>query len=192
MKISILILIHKFSTQQQLLIKHLAKDFEIFVHIDKKSDISLRDLNFPNVYAYKKYKVFWGSYNQILATLFLFKMAYNYGINRYILISGEDIPLKANTEISQFFQNDRNNYLSIASLPYSDWTVTNGDLDRVDYFWLNSYERVYIKSQIMRKLINLSSRINDAFINFCKHRKLKRKLSNQIQLLGGANWMDLT
>lgn len=194
MEIAILMLIHKYSSQQERLINHLSKDFKIFIHIDKSTDISI-DLikKNKNVFVYKKYNVYWGSYNQILATIFLLKEAHKITPDRYIFISGEDIPLKSNKEIIKFFINNNDNYMSFEPLPKKDWTNQSGGYDRCDYFWLNSYRGKLIKSKIIKKLISEIQYINEEyFITFCKKRNIKRSFSRKVELFGGANWMDLT
>lgn len=47
-----------------------------------------------NVYIYKKYKINWGSYNHLLAILFLLKQAVYFNISYLHIISGQDIPIK--------------------------------------------------------------------------------------------------
>jgi len=39
MKITIVVLIHEYKEQQKNLIRNLAKDFDVFVHIDKRTKI---------------------------------------------------------------------------------------------------------------------------------------------------------
>ena len=75
MKIAFIILIHEYNEQQKKLIKHLSKDFDVYVHIDKKLNINIEDIDYKNVFAFKEYKVYWGSFNQICATLLLYKEA---------------------------------------------------------------------------------------------------------------------
>lgn len=61
MKIAIMMLIHEYKEQQKILIRNLAKDFDVFVHVDKRSKIKVEDLEMKNVFPYSKYKVYWGT-----------------------------------------------------------------------------------------------------------------------------------
>lgn len=185
MKIAILILLHKYTLQQEKLIKHLSKDFEVYVHIDKKSKISKKQIKIKNVYIFKKYKVYWGSYNQIKATLFLFKEAYKNSVNRYIFISGEDIPIKSNLDIKKKFENNDRNYLSIFPIP-QEWK------SRIQYFYLNYNKPNQYSSKILNKYFHYKELLNSMFIKWCKNHNHKRKKLLKIQLFAGANWMDLT
>ena len=72
-KICILILAHKNYNQTMRLINHLKKDFDLFVHIDKKSALKID--SFENVKVYKKFKVYHGGFSQIVTTLFLMEEA---------------------------------------------------------------------------------------------------------------------
>ena len=119
MKIAILVLIHEYNEHHEKLINNLSKDFDVFLHIDKRSKIRLDNLKSEKVFIFKKYKVYWGSYNQILATLFLFKTSNKNNYDRYIFISGSDIPIKSNSEIKVFFENNKNEYFSFSQLPTS-------------------------------------------------------------------------
>ena len=186
MRIAILILLHEYKEQQRRLILDLSKDFSVFVHIDKKSNIDVKDLQLSNVYAFKKFKVYWGSYNQIRATLFLFQQANKQHFERYIFISGSDVPLKSNKEIIEFFLQNNNEYLEFQQLP-SPWWNGNGGFDRIDYFYTNNISRC--KINMFKKLyIKI---INKIITPFMKRHKLSRRIKN-IKYFGGTNWMDLT
>jgi len=114
-KIAMLMLVHKNENQVNRLIKHLSRDFDVYAHVDKRSKIHIA--KGTNIYTYKKYKSYWGSFNLILAGLYLFKKAFEHGYNRYILISGQDMPLISNREIISLFENNDYEYLDIESMP---------------------------------------------------------------------------
>lgn len=121
MKITIVVLIHEYKEQQKNLIRNLAKDFDVFVHVDKRTKIKVEDLKMENVFPFKEYRVYWGHYNQILATLFLFRKANARKYDRYIFVSGADIPLKSNYQIKKFFKSNEKEYLSFEGLPLLSW-----------------------------------------------------------------------
>lgn len=88
----------------QRLINFFQKEFKVIIHIDKKSDININDLNFnSNVLIYKRYKINWGSYNHLLAILFCLRKAIENPEVKYIhIISGGDIPVKNIKEFRKF------------------------------------------------------------------------------------------
>lgn len=185
MKIAILIMLHKYTIQQKKLIEHLSNDFEIYIHIDKKSNISKKQINIKNVHIYKKYRVYWGSYNQIRATLYLFNKAHKHSVSRYIFISGDDIPIKSNSDIIKKFENNEKNYLSVFSLP-EKWK------SRIEYYYLNYSNPENYSLKISKKLIHYKELLNSLFIKWCKEKEIKRNQFLNIPLFAGANWMDLT
>lgn len=189
MKIAILMLIHEYKEQQKILIGNLAKDFDVFVHIDKRSKIKIEDVKMENVFPYKEYKVYWGHYNQILATLFLFKKANEKKYDRYIFISGADIPLKSNAEIKIFFQNNEKEYFSFSELPVLH--LASGGFDRIDYFHVKSLKRG--KMNIFEKLLcKIENKINREILTpFMKSLNITRRIKG-MRYFFGANWMDLT
>ena len=183
MKIAILILLHEYSEQQKKLVNYLSTYFDIYIHICKRTKISVDSFFGDNIFVFKKYKVYWGSYNQILATLFLFKEANKKQYDRYVLISGADIPLKTGKEINNFFMNDSKEYFASFDLP-ADW------YDRIDFYYPNilSFDRATPLEKLNKKIFD---KINNYIIPFVKKNKPHRSRMN-IRFYAGANWMNLT
>ncbi|HEY6975576.1 MAG TPA: beta-1,6-N-acetylglucosaminyltransferase [Chitinophagaceae bacterium] len=175
-----MMLVHKNEDQVKRLIRHLSKDFDIYVHIDKRVPIKIQ--NEKNVFVYKKYKAYWGSFNQIMATLYLLGEAYKKQYDRYLLISGEDLPIKSSEEIIKFFERDQNEYITIEKLPTGKHL--NAGLNRVTRYWRNkrcSGEKNIIFSIFRRIEITLF-----CFINIIRTRPV------DYEFYGGVNWFNLT
>ena len=105
MRIAILIQVHKNENQIIRLINHLKRDFDLYVHIDKKSKLELDSEE--NVFVYKKYMVVHGGFSQITNTLFMLREAFKNNYDRYLFISGQDMPLKSNEYIINFFKKNK-------------------------------------------------------------------------------------
>lgn len=115
----ILILAHKNHNQIMRLINHLKTDFDLYVHIDKRNKLNIK--SFDNVNVYKKIKTYHGGVSLVIATLFLIEEAYKNNYDRYIFISGQDVPLKTNKEIINFFDANKNKeYISYESINNSE------------------------------------------------------------------------
>ena len=113
-------LVHKNQEQTNRLVNHLSKDFDVYVHIDANSEIKIN--NNKRVYVYKKYKTKWGSFNIVNATLLLLKNAYKKdAYERYILLSGQDLPLKTNADIISFFTCNENEYIETNKISFKQW-----------------------------------------------------------------------
>ena len=183
MKIGILITAHTNPDHLKRLVEVLKKDFSIFIHLDKKSNIDQKDFaHETNVHVIKTHKVYWGSYNQILATLDLLKLAYEHACDYYMLISGSDLPIKTNSEIiAEIQKNQEINYIGYAKLPREDWPL-NGGLDRLQLFW-NDVENPHS--------ISLLSQIVGLFRRIQRILHLKRKLL-PMTYYGGHNWINLS
>ena len=189
MKIAILILLHEYSEQQKKLVNYLSTYFDIYIHIDKKTAIGVDSFFGNNIFVFKKYKVYWGSYNQILATLFLFKEANKKQYDRYMLISGADIPLKTGKEINSFFMHNTKEYFESFELPALHLNG-NGGFDRIDFYYSNtlSFDRATPLEKLNKKIFD---KINNYIIPFAKKHKLHRSRMD-ISFYAGANWMNLT
>lgn len=188
-KVAILMMIHKYTWQQRALIRHLSNDFDIYIHIDKKSDIDRNEVESSgkNVKAYKKYKVYWGHHSQFFASLFILKKAYKVAYERYVFISGEDIPLKSNAEIISFFSKNKKEYINYEKLPIKGWA--GGGFARVDYFY---FRNLFVtKPKILRVFFNkVVNVLNHFLISLMKVFNLHRRLD--IQYYGGSSWWNLT
>lgn len=183
MKIGILIAAHSNETQLRRLINVLKNDFEIFVHIDNKSNIPV-DLfaDDQNVHTIKLHKVYWGSINQVKATLSLLDLAYSHSCDYYVFISGIDLPVKSNLEIiAEIKKNPQSIYMDYAELPRKDWNHEGG-LDRFRLFYENMKNRNELTFEslfwfLIRKLQKLLN--------------LRRKLL-PITYYGGMNWINFS
>jgi len=189
MRIAIMMLVHKNENQVNRLINHLSKNFDIYVHIDKKTSIKINKIN--NVYVYKEYKTYWGSFNQIMATLFLLKKGYERHYDRYILISGQDLPIKTNEEIINFFDDNNYEYIELEKLPTKFW-AGNGGLDRLTkYHIMNGGIKKYqILSRLLRKIFHTNISVGNYFLNIITGKIKERKID--YNFYGGANWSNYT
>ena len=191
MKIAILMLLHEYNEQQKNLINHLSKDFDVYIHVDKRSKINIQQINSKNVFAFEEYKVYWGHFNIVLATLFLLRKASEKKYDRYLLVSGQDMPLKSTKDIYAFFDNNTNEYLCVFELPHKRWTG-NGGFDRVDYYYPKSFSRGnsnlfrVIFSRIIRKINRV------CIIPMLKLLKIHRRRIKGIKYYGGSEWFNLT
>jgi hypothetical protein len=179
MNIAILILVHKNINQINALLKKLDNNFNIYIHIDKKAKMEPEDISLsPRHRIIKKYPIYWGSYNLVAATYDLMKSAYLDNNDYYLLISGQDFPIKSNAYILNFIESNKyNDFISYEKLPREDWH--DGGLERVLYFWENRDERGLF-SFILRRA-----------------RKYQRKISlfqrkMDCIFFGGSNWFNLS
>ena len=103
---AVLILAHKNIDQVVELCQLLKPYFEIYIHFDKKVELTSQqrtELEKNDVKYYSKYNVKWGSYSIVRATVLLMKKALmNKKINYFHLISGQDWPMQSPEKIYNF------------------------------------------------------------------------------------------
>ena len=85
--------------------------FDMYVHVDLKTELApfeeaLREINRVFLIE-KRYKVYWGGFQAVLATLELLRAALDSGrsYDRYVILQNLDYPIKSNVEILNFFEN---------------------------------------------------------------------------------------
>lgn len=159
---------------------------DIFVHIDKKSDLS----RFNNVKTEKSNLYFtdridnrWGAFTQIETELLLFRTARMHShYSRYHLLSGVDLPLKTQDEIHNFF-NAHANKEFIGFTPQS----ANADIR-----YKTGYYHILLKYyKNKRYWIQLVARsIHILFVDIQKVLRIHRRFNFEIRK--GANWISIT
>jgi hypothetical protein len=108
MKIAILILAHKDQPQIEFLIKQLQHpSFNIYLHLDKNASYTYHDIQGNYKRIENNYACSWGGYSVAKATFNLLKKAFDDGNEYFILISGQDFPVKTNEQIFDFFLKNR-------------------------------------------------------------------------------------
>jgi hypothetical protein len=183
MKIAVMILAHEGEKQLRSLVDSLKNDFRVYIHIDKKSDISAGIFESePNVEVIKKYKICWGSPEIVYATLDLLKLAYAGGCDYFMLISGQDIRICPCSKIKAEIESRPDiNYLSYEPLPRADWPFRGGT-ERLTLYWGKVKSR---KRPTFCNILNTIFRKTQAFFG------IKRRLF-EIKYYGGSTWFNIS
>jgi len=185
MKIAVMILAHKNDFQLRLLVERLSVDFDIYIHADLKWDIDLANYDkYKNVKFVKRYDVNWGSYKQILATIELFKAANTVNYDYYLLISGQDLPIKSNSYIKEAVSlNSQHSFVNGELLPRAGWEDQEGGFKRVHYYWGADYKK------------NTFGKIRSKFLGFIRRIQYQYNIKRPlypIPYYGGWNWVNLS
>lgn len=106
--IAYLVLAHSNPSHLQRLIEKLSTERAvIFIHLDKKSDLDgFRHLQTSKViFIEDRVPVYWADYSQVQAILNLLNaaLATNVEVQRLVLISGVDYPIRSTVDIENFF-----------------------------------------------------------------------------------------
>lgn len=189
LKHAILITAYKNYHHLEEIIKCFDANFELFIHIDKKSNIS--DIELTNLRKHEivklveqKYKVNWGGFNHLKSILYLTEEALkNTEIGYFHLISGHDFPLKKASHFLDLFQNTDVEYLTYGNVP-TIGAADNGNMDRIEYY--NFYDLLNAKNSKqngrIRRLVRIQKRLG-----------FKRKISAKMpKLYYGSTWWSLS
>lgn len=189
MKQAILITAYKNYHHLEEIIHFFDNDFELYIHIDKKSNIPDAELlklrNYDVVkLVEQKYKVNWGGFNHLKSILFLSEQALKNKENKYFhLISGHDFPIKKIEFFKEFFKKNDTEYITYFSIPRIG-AANNGYLDRVEYY--NFYDLLDAKkpndNYKVKRIIRIQKKLG-----------FKRKISSKMpKLYGGSTWWSLS
>lgn len=190
MKQAILITAYKNIKQLDNLILFFDERFEIYIHIDKKSNISDLDLKSLNKYKNikfisRKFSINWGGVNHLKAIILLSSIALKDGNDYFHLITGQDYPIRKLSEFEDFFLKNRgNNFIEFNELPYKYW-AGNGGLERINLY--NFYDIFNAKQKIQMGIIGV-------FLKLQKMLNFNRNVSGKInkKLYGGGTYWSLS
>lgn len=189
MKHAIIILAHKNCDHLCKLIRYFDSDFEIYIHIDKKSMITSDEISllesFSNVkLVLKKFCVHWGGFSMLKCELFLLSLVRKISTATYFhLLSGQDYPIKPLMNFKTFFlHNNGLNFISYHKWPNS--FRDDGTYKRFQYYypfdWVDG--RTFKGFSFVVKLYRIQRKL-----------KIRRRIPDYFEYLyGGSQWFSIT
>lgn len=192
MNTAYLLLVHNQPSQLVRLIDRLNQpQAYFFIHIDSKSpdkNAILTSLGgYSNVKAISVYDVNWMGFNMVKSTIDLLELAFASGIGfkYYVLMSGQDYPIKGNSYISNFFETHNTDFISFAKIADSPDNYKN----KVRYF--HYYDFPYTNPRNRKKIpfmVYLYYGIHKRFRKFMP----RRRFYNGMEPYFGSQWFALT
>lgn len=184
MKHAILIMAHKNYSFLYHLVEYFDHDCYVFVHIDKKSDITKDEIASLKAMSqvsgvYQKYSVHWGGFSILKAQLFLIEQSINNcDAELFHIISGQDYPIKPLDTFLNFFEKNYGfSFVSFVHLPHPKWQ--NNTYERFQYYF--PYDYIDKNDERFRKFIEKQLKF-----------KIKRRIPQYFDhLYGGSQWMSL-
>ena len=192
MNIAYLIQAHNQPLLLQRLIDRLNQPhISFFIHFDKKSKVtdSARELlkDYKNVQIISEYAVNWMGYTQVAAWIVLMKLAKASGqeFKYFVLMSGQDYPIKNNDEINAFYEQHTCDFLSFVAIKDLAQKFKN----KVAYY--HFYDVPYINPRHPAKIPFL------VYLYFGGHKFMRkyaptRKFYNGMEPYFGSNWFAIT
>ena len=143
MRHAIMIMAHKDIGQLCHLVKYFSQDCDVFIHLDKKYELTERDIEqirrHPQVrHLEQTYEVHWGGTSVLDCEMALIRKAYNGSNADYFhLISGQDYPIRPLNQFLQFFEEhrdeERNEYIQFTHMPHPRWE--HNTFRRLQYYY---------------------------------------------------------
>ncbi len=161
----------------------------IFVHIDKNSDFRYDNMYVPSeaecTYIERR-KVMWGGESLIIVEMELIRAAVKSNQFDFLhLISGQDLPLKTQDEIHNWFDNFQGrNFISLDPDSNNQHTA----IDRISRYWIFQDivgRRKGIGFVLLRRLDRVLLKIQKMF-------KVDRTKKIPMKIYKGANWFSIT
>lgn len=159
---------------------------DIFIHIDKKADLSAFDFlqnicQKSHVYVVdKNIDVYWGGYSQIASEMILYNEAFRRGKYGYFhLLSGTTLPIKSIEYIDAFCEK----YAGMQFISFWDKDIKNY-IDRIKY-------RYYIDNNLYFKYRNVLQHIDALSLKIQKLLKISRSIA-PLELKTGEGWCSLS
>lgn len=192
MNIAYLILAHHQPGQLARLVDRLNRPGAFFfIHIDKKSACknAIRHTlsSFSNVQIISNHSVNWMGYSMVEAELDLIKLAAGSAtpFKYFVLMSGQDYPIKSNVYIYDFFSRHHTDFMQYNSISYmeEDFRRKHAYYHFCDVPYINPRSPQRIKSLV--------------YLYFGAHKHLaglfpRRKFYKNMELFFGSQWFALT
>lgn len=182
MKQAVLITVYKDPEQVCRLIDFFDENFNIYIHIDKKSTFDPTYFyKYKNVQAIQKYKINWGGVNHLYAIIDLCSTALGNEENDYFhMITGQDFPIMS---LHNFKEMDiKKNYMEQLPIPNPNWPDQQG-IGRIKDFNLYDVLNAKKKSQLILLL---------AIKKILSSLKIQRSYSDDFpRLYGGSTYWSL-
>ncbi len=189
MKLCVLILAHSNPKQLETLLKDLKKsNIDIYIHIDKKSDISsFIHLKSENIFFIdERVEIFWGEFSIVEATLNLLKVSSKEKYDYYALLSGNDILVQSPEKLKIHLQkNSGHEFINIIAMPSEK---LNKPLSRIEnYNFTQSNFKKILKSSTASMLMTKVA--NKILKNKIKRNYKKLKVE---KFYAGSQWWTLS
>jgi len=194
MNIAYLILAHHQPNLLIQLIERLKKEnFYFFIHFDKKN--SSRNIPFlkkhfegnKNVHIISTQNIYWMGYNMVDATIQLLQLAHASSVNfkYFVLMSGQDYPIKNADFIDDFFNRNNADFISYNSLEYMPENFKNKvtHLHFMDCAFYNPKSENKVPY-----LVKLYYRLHKHLDKFLPHRAFYKNYTPYF----GSQWFALT
>ncbi len=164
---------------------------DIFLHIDIKSEELCEEivreipLRFAGLYFISRMNVQWGGYSMIICELNLLREAILNNYDYYHLLSGVDLPIKKQSAIHLFF--DENHGKEFIGFSTEDNRIQNF-IYRVKFYY-PFQDRIGRNQDLLSKILRS---FQNLLINCQKLLQVNRSQKSGIDFYKGSNWFSIS
>lgn len=164
---------------------------DIYIHIDKKVrdfdfDYYSRLVNKSTIKFVRRFNIRWGGYNQVRAEVELLNVASRNNYVYYHIISGVDLPLKSQSEIHKFFdENKGKEFISIERISSNSWR----DVEIKNRIKLYHFFDNWIDLRNKSKFIDILKKIDSYLLTIQVKLGVNRYPDD---IWYGSNWCSIT
>jgi len=192
MNIAYLILAHNQPLQLERLIERLNNpNADFYIHVDKKStdvaSINEAVAKYKNAKVISVYNVNWMGFNMVKSTLRLIELAHSSAkhYKYYVLLSGQDYPIKTNEYLNDFFYKHHEDFISYNKISHLPDAFTN----KVQFFHFPDI--AYTNPRSAKKIPILVKLYYGVYKRFNKYIP-KRSFYKNLEPYFGSQWFVLT
>ena len=138
--VAILVMAHTQPDLLDRLITRLSSSFDVYLHIDKAAPFQLSDFTWSaQVTPVTLRRTYWGAFAVTKGVLDLLATAHQNQYDHYVLISGQDVPLKSNSDIKKFFSdNSTTDFIRTIKMPHPG---IEGGMERLTRSYWHAFYR---------------------------------------------------
>ena len=196
---AVIVLAHDRPAQvAQLLRKLEAPELRAYLHVDRAARLAsfraeLARFRVSDVTLLDRHRTRWGGFELVAAALGGLRRAVADGCNYFLLVSGQDYPLRTGRELAAFCDAaGSRSYLEFFSLPAARWRL--GGRDRTDFYAYNMLGRREACIPRGEDVSDLSvrGRALNALLRIRSSRRPPRRHPAFAQPFGGSQWWNLS
>lgn len=193
-KIAYIILAHNNPAQLYRLLKAIeAENCTIFLHIDKKADLTLFTkveglTKIKNLVFLPRFKSYWGGVGLVRASLAGVQHSIEHNCDYTILLSGADYPLKSNSEINRFLEDaNGKSFLTYYQMPAPHW-LPGKEITRIQKYYFR-FKNTLFEYPMHPEMRGVARRMLNFILRF--FLKNQRVFPKGIVPFGGDQWFCL-
>lgn len=198
MRLAFIVLAHHRPAQLAQLLRSLEHpDTDIYLHIDRRVRVDpfrsvLSNSGISDIELLPRRASHWGGLGAVDAALDGLRLGFRDRCEYFILLSGQDFPLKPASETVQFFaERRRESYLAYFPLPDSRW-LYDGRM-RTEFYSYDLFgrrETCFPRGEEPPSL-NIKGRVLNALLRLWTARKPSRRFPSYLRPYGGSSWWNL-